>query len=605
VPAVVPFGFAANCPSFRFSNTIERADAIEPDPYHRRVRADRRSTNTDKAIVSNTSVNAGFAKMLVTTTGSTTFDALPLTSLSRRAAAALLARAFVVIAATVTFGGLTGCGGGGGSSSPAVPPPSSTSQNFSDPVVYSTDAKASLGSAQELVSVTHGQIAVGGNPITYTATTGHLTAPRLGTGPPQASFFYVAYTADNKVAATRPLTFFYNGGPGSATVWLHLGSFGPKRLVTGDPATTAPTPFPLVDNAESLLDVTDLVFVDAIGTGYSEAIAPNTNQTFWGVDADAAVFRDFVMRYLAVNNRSASPKFLFGESYGTTRSAVLANMLESAGVQLNGVVLQSSILNYSSNCGVVTGTISCAGYLPSYGASGAWYNLTNPVPTNLPAFIAQMRTLAVNQYAPAVSSLLAANVAFGTDLLMQLANTTGVPLAKWQMHMNMGPDYFQSNLVPGMLIGRYDARVSAPFNSPLASQGDPSSTFITSSFVSGIANYMSTTLNYTNPSTYVTLSNAISGWNYSHDGVALPDVIPDLAAAMVQNPAMKVLSLNGYHDLATPFFQTEEDLARLGTNANVQTKFYIGGHMTYLDDASRVQEKADLVQFYQSAVGMP
>src|SRR5207237_437217 len=186
-----------------------------------------------------------------------------------------------------------------------------------------------------------------------TATAGHLVATEPRTGQAQASMFYVAYTAEGVDGATRPITFFYNGGPGSASAWLHLGSFGPKRLAANAPAIDTAQPFPLVDNEESLLDTTDLVFIDAVGAGLSEAIAPFTNRSFWGVDADAAVFRNFVLRYLAVNGRAGSPTFLFGESYGTTRSAVLANLLEMAGTTVDGVVLQSSVLNYGTNCGVV------------------------------------------------------------------------------------------------------------------------------------------------------------------------------------------------------------------------------------------------------------
>jgi carboxypeptidase C (cathepsin A) len=500
---------------------------------------------------------------------------------------------------------LTGCGGGGGGGSGAVnpPPPPPPPPSFFDPVLYSSSPSASLATAAELASVTHHQLTLGGTTLSYTATTGHLTATNPVNGAAEASFFYVAYTLDGANAATRPVTFFYNGGPGSATVWLHLGSFGPKRLVTGDPSTSAPTPFPLVDNSESLLDVSDLVFVDAVGSGFSEAITPNNNQTFWGVDADAAVFRDFVMRYVAANNRGASPKFLFGESYGTTRSAVLANLLETAGVQLSGVVLQSSILNYNSNCGIFTppAPVSCGGYVPTYGAIGAWYNLDNPNPgiPGLPAFEAQMRSFTVTQYDPAVANFLSMGTPSPSDVLTQLANTTGLPVGKWQANFNLGPDYYQSNLLPGTLIGRYDARVSAPVGSFLSSEGDPSSTFITASFVSGINSYLSSDLQYTNPSVYTTLSNAIQTWVFAHDQLALPDTIPDLGAALAQNPTLKVLSLNGYHDLATPFFQTEQDLARLGPSPTVQTRFYIGGHMTYLDDGSRVLEKADLAQFYK------
>jgi carboxypeptidase C (cathepsin A) len=462
-------------------------------------------------------------------------------------------------------------------------------------------------SANEIAAITHHQLAVGGAMLNYTATAGHLTARNLTSNAPEATFFYVAYTLDGANAATRPVTFFYNGGPGSSTVWLHLGSYGPKRLVTGDPATTAPTPFPLVDNAESLIDVSDLVFVDAVGTGLSEAIAPNVNLTFWGVDADAAVFRDFVIRYVAANNRGASPKFLFGESYGTTRSAVLANLLESAGVSLNGVVLQSSILNYNVACGVISPIVSCAGYLPSYGAVGAWYNLDNPnpAPSALPPFIAQMRTLATNQYDPAVTAFLTMGTPPPAGLLPQLAATTGMPVAGWQTHFNLDPDFYHANLIPGTLIGLYDARVSAPIGSALAIEGDPSSTFINASFASAITSYLNTGLQYTNPSSYVLLSNAIQAWTFAHDGRPLPDTIPDLAAALAQNPHLQVLSVNGYHDLVTPFFQTERDLARLGPTPNLQLRFYVGGHMTYLDDGSRALAKADLAQFYHGATAAP
>ena len=190
--------------------------------------------------------------------------------------------------------------------------------------------------------------------------------------------FYVAYTVAG-AAAARPLVFFYNGGPGSATIWLHLGSFAPRRVVTHAPALAVPLPFELVDNAESLIDVADLVFVDAVGTGYSEAVAPYTNQSFWGVDGDAALMRDFIARYVAVNQRAASPTFVLGESYGTTRSAVLADLMLAAGMRLDGVIVLSSVLDYNSNCDLFApGGLSCEGFLPSYGETGAWHGRVQP-----------------------------------------------------------------------------------------------------------------------------------------------------------------------------------------------------------------------------------
>ena len=498
---------------------------------------------------------------------------------------------------------LLGCGGGGGGAStpaPIVQPPPAADGSYTDTATYSAQPAAALPNAVEGAAVTHQQIVLNGSTIAYTATAGHLIAQDRVSGQAEASFFYVAYTADNASAATRPVTFFYNGGPGSATVWLHLGSFGPKRLATGVPATTAAAPFPLVDNESSLLDTTDLVFVNAVGTGLSEAIAPFTNQSFWSVDKDAAVFRDFVLRYIAANSRQASPKFLFGESYGGPRTAVLAHLLESAGVALTGLVLQSPALDYNSNCAGAS-RISCAGYLPSYAAVGFNFSLVAPPPADLASFIVQMRDLTSTRYAPAVATVLQGG-APPADLPPLLASDTGIAASLWQAQFNLDPDVFRSRLLPNTLIGRYDGRMAAPVGSALASEGDPSSTFITSSFVSAINSHLRNDLRYTTSSSYVVSSNAVNSWDFSHDGKALPDTIPDLGAALAQNSQLRVLAMSGYDDLATPFNQTERDLARLGANPRIKVRNYVGGHMTYLDDRSRPLQKADLVAFYNATL---
>jgi carboxypeptidase C (cathepsin A) len=513
--------------------------------------------------------------------------------LPRHAWAALIAAAIA----------LTACGGGGGSSSAAPVP---QTQAYTDPTVYSSAGTASIAQPVETTSVTHHTITLAGSTLHYTATAGHLTAVAPDTGAAEASFFYVAYTLDGAAPATRPVTFFYNGGPGSASAWLHLGSYGPRRLVTGIPKLDAPTPFPLVDNAETLLDVSDLVFVDAVGSGYSEAIAPNTNRSFWGVDADAAVFRDFVMRYVAVNQRQASPKFLFGESYGTTRSAVLADLLENAGVDLKGVVLQSAVLDYNSNCALVARIVQpCTGFVPSYAAIGAWYGLSQPVPASsaLPVFLDDARTLAAARFDPAARAFMSSGVPPDGPLLSQLSAFTGMPVTAWQSQFNMPPDFFRSGLVAGATIGRYDARVSVPGTAPPSGDDDPSSYLITPSFAFRIGDYLANELGYTSPSSYTLLGNAIQAWNFSHDGRPLPDTVPDLAAAFAQNPQLKVLVFDGYDDLATPFFTTERDLARLGGAGDVQVKGYVGGHMLYLDDTIRPLAKADLAAFYRRALG--
>lgn len=497
---------------------------------------------------------------------------------------------------------LAACGGGGGgsgSAGSALPP-----GTFTDPVAYSGAPDASLANPQETSVATQHSLALGGRQINYTATAGHLNAMNPVGHQPEASFFYVAYTEDGADATKRPVTFFYNGGPGSATIWLHLGSFGPRRLVSGDPSATPAVPFPIVDNAESLLDLSDLVFVDAIGAGLSEAIAPNANRSFWGVDADAAAFRDFVMRYVAANQRTASPIFLFGESYGTTRSAVLADLLEAAGIDLKGVVLQSSILDYNSNCGVFdVNQVNCAGYMPSYAMVGAWYQLDQPNPTDLPGYAQQMRDYASSTYAPAANAYIQSRTPLSSNMATQLADYTGATVSLWQSHPDMDPGTFEFGLIPGTVLGGYDARVHVASNSGTAQQGDPSSVAITGPFTNALQAYLPQFLHYFSASEYIVGSNpAINNWNFSHDGKNLPDVIPDLATALQQNPNLAILSVNGYHDLVTPFYQTQLDLTRLGSQPALHFGFYAGGHMTYLDDTSRPREKADLASFYTTVL---
>ncbi|MDR7267745.1 carboxypeptidase C (cathepsin A) [Pelomonas saccharophila] len=494
---------------------------------------------------------------------------------------------------------LAACGGGGGGGSSPAPAPVDNQPGLTDTTVYSSAADASLSGAVEAAAVSNQTLTANGQTISYTATAGHLIA-RDATGAAEASVFYVAYTLPGANAATRPVTFFYNGGPGSASVWLQLGSFGPKRLVANAPDTTAARPFPMVDNAEHLLGQSDLVFINAVGCGYSQAIAPFTNRNFWGVDADAALFRDFIQRYLAVNNRAASPKYLYGESYGGPRTAVLARRLQEAGVMLDGLVLQSPAMDYNSNCGITNGQ-GCGGYLPSFAAVGAFHRLTQPIPTDLNAWAAQARNYADQVYAPALQAWFAQTP---TPTIWQpLADLTGLPATRWQNSLNVSADNFRIWLISGQQLGRYDGRMKAAIGSDLASEGDVSSTWIGSSFATGIATHLRDQLGYRNNSTYVLLSNAINFWDFSHGGRALPDTLPDLSAALAQNARLRVLAVNGYHDLATPFHLTETDLARVDAS-RVKIRNYAGGHMSYLDDATRAAQFADLKAFYASTLAL-
>jgi carboxypeptidase C (cathepsin A) len=505
--------------------------------------------------------------------------------------------------------GLAACGGGGDNvSGTESPPPRS---GYVDGNTYSAMRGSSLSTPNEATSATHHTLTVDGTAYAYTATAGHLTAKDLGSGAAEASFFYVAYTVDGAPAATRPVTFFFNGGPGSSTVWLHLGSWAPKRLVTGAPATTQTAPFPYVDNPDSLIDTSDLVFVDAVGTGLSEAIAPNTNQTYWGVDADAQVFRDFVIRWLAANGRTASPLFVYGESYGTVRAPLLARYLETAGTPVKGVVLQSSVLDYNSSCEMTVDflghpTVDCSGLLPTYGAVGAFWNKVTPAPADLESFLAGLRSYADDVYGPQVAQWLAAGGTGGPPAGADVATLqadTGLPASYWTSEFDVDYDVYRHNLIPGQVLGVYDGRMAAASGSALAAGDDPSSTFIAQPFEQAITSVLAGDLAFTNPTTYVEESDAIDYWNFSHAGRSLPDVVPDLAAAIALDPNLKVLSIGGEHDLITPFHQTERDLARLAAGAPVTSHFYAGGHMVYLNDPSRAAMKADLKAFYAAAAG--
>ncbi|MBI5255710.1 MAG: peptidase S10 [Burkholderiales bacterium] len=488
---------------------------------------------------------------------------------------------------------------GGGSAEPPATPAGPDTAGLTDSTAYSMAAGASLAAPVETRAVTHHRLVLGHRTIDYTATAGHLTALALGSGVPQASFFYVAYTADATDAASRPVTFFYNGGPGSASLWLHLGSFGPKRLATHMPSNQPASAFALVDNAETLLDQSDLVFVDAVSTGQSQAIAPATNQSFWGVDADARVFRDFIARYLAVNGRNASPRVIFGESYGTLRSAVLAEELEASGIGLDGVVLLSSVLDYNSNCGVTDDArSSCAGYLPSYAATGSYHGRVVPPPADVNAFVLQAMGYADERFAPALAAYIGSTGAPSTTLVTELAALTGAPAALWQRSLNLRPVDFRRNLLPGQLLGRYDSRIAADAAGPLA-VGDPSLAVIEAPFVRATREHLVQVLNYRSAAPYASGSDAWQHWQWHHDGKDLPDAVPDLATAMTLNPRLRVLSLNGRHDLATPFHQTVRDLRRLGPRPTIALQHVAGGHMTYLDDNARVQQRAALADFYR------
>ncbi len=509
---------------------------------------------------------------------------------------------------------LGGCGGGSGApaASGGTPLPGDVIDNAT--YAYGPNDALSPAQANEINSEVSHQLlfTASGSSVNYTTTTGHLIA-RDANGNAEASLFYVAYVATDGDSTNRPLTFLYNGGPGSSSIWLKLGAWAPNRVDTPDPLTTGWPDFSLVDNQQSLIDTTDLVFIDPPGTGFSEAITPSTNRSYWGVDTDAAVVRDFIERYLAVNQRSSSPLYLYGESYGTTRTDVLAPLLELAGIHLTGIVLNSCVLDYNDlvfpNADIVRSQNYIAEVFPSFAEVSDYFEYVTPSPASPDAFAQQMRDFIAQNYdelapyGPTFSGIATTPTYPTSGVYDTLSGQTGLSTSALTAYL--GPGDYLDHTVPGSVIGSYDGRVVAAEGSALiANDPDPSDALV-SPFVDIFSNqYLPTYLKYVavNAPYEATSSDAINNWNFSHGGQTFPDTIPDLLEALTLNPDLKVLVINGYHDFVTPFFGTEKDLARLktvsGLNADIQILHYPGGHMTYLDDDTHPHIKADLARFY-------
>jgi carboxypeptidase C (cathepsin A) len=471
----------------------------------------------------------------------------------------------------------------------------------------------------ETTAVTKHDWTADGKTIHYTATAGNLLI-RDEKEKANGSIFYVAYTEDGADPKTRPVTFFYNGGPGSATIWLHMGSLGPIRVLTASPEATPPAPFSYVTNQYSLIDKSDLVFIDAPLTGFSRAVGKGTVKDFAGVDEDIRAFDKFITRYITVNQRWNSPKFLFGESYGTTRSAGLVAALQNDGLEFNGVTLLSTILNYNERApGYDTEAV---GYFPTFAAI-AWQHNKVKHTTTLPEWVEQARKFAGGPYLnalhqgdalpPAEFDAMAQKVAGFTGLSVQYVKETKLRIAATRFRKELLRDQDQ-------ILGRYDARFEA-FDPDSAGENpgfDPSDTGISGAYVAAFHEYLVKDLKYMSQEPYYLSGPGLNGaWNFEHRpsggggyggggrGQSQPDVAVDLADAMRKNPKLKVFSANGWFDLATPFFNTEYDLHHMllppSIASNVQFGYYPSGHMVYLNVEALKSLRADMERFYAEA----
>jgi len=465
-----------------------------------------------------------------------------------------------------------------------------------------------------------GSVTVAGKRIDYTVTTGTLTI-RNDDGEPIASMFYVGYVADNAAGSRpRPVTFVFNGGPGSSSMWLHIGSFGPVRVDTPTDRITPPAPFNIVQNPDSLIDRTDLVFIDMLGTGLSRPLGNASGKDFWGVDQDIDLFASTIQRYVTINGRWNSPKFLLGESYGTLRGAGLVHVLQERGMQMNGIILLSSILNYG---------IGTPGYdqryvtwLPSYAATAWYHQRLHQRPDTLEPFLTEVREYARGPYLSALAKGDDLGEAERNQVAQQLSRYTGLSvefLIRNRLRVELGR--FRKELLrdTSRTVGRLDARFLGTDADDAASEPEYDATMpaIGGAYVAAINHYLFDTLGYRSelfyrPNVYRGIS-AAGGWDQGHrapgSGWKMPaaNTALDLARAMRENPHLKVLSLNGYYDLATPFYGAEYDLNHMKLapelRRNITITYYESGHMIYIHPESMKALRRDLVEFYDLAVG--
>ena len=470
---------------------------------------------------------------------------------------------------------------------------------------------------KEESSVTDHTIRIGGQEISYQATAGTFLL-KDDKGEPTASLFYTAYTRKNAGdASQRPIAFLYNGGPGSSSVWLHLGAFGPRRVATMDTEPTPPGPYKLNDNPNSLLDVTDLVFLDPVGTGYSHAVGKSTDREFWGIDQDAKSLAQAIRLYVTRNGRWSSPKFLIGESYGTFRSAALGEYLQSfEGMDLNGIVLLSSVLNLGKISFSPGDDLPYVLYLPSYGAVGWYHKLIQDRPADLMTYLADVRRFASGDYASALikgSKLTAAEKA---EIAKKIAGFTGLTEDYvLKANLRIRPDQFMKELLRsrGLVVGRYDARFTGPGRFMLgeSAEYDPSYTAVAGTFTALLNSYMHDELKYKQDRDYTIISFfAGGGWDWKHQGFNFgfpgsPNVEGDMANAMTSNPHLRVQVEIGVYDMATPVFEVEHTIDHLDlpdkVRGNIQAEYYEAGHMMYLHDADLTKLKSKVAAFIESA----
>ena len=501
-------------------------------------------------------------------------------------AASILAATSIASPATAQRPRLPGGPGGGGTDSAGVP-------------------------AVEKLSTTHHTTTINGTQIAYTANTGNMVI-RDEDGQPKGTVFYIAYTRDGQDAARRPVTFFFNGGPGSASIWLNMGIMSPKHPSMAPGGTQPAPPYDLVDNPTSPLDVTDLVQVDAMMTGYSRPGKGVDASEFTGDVNDIRMFAQFIRNYLDKYDRWASPKYLFGESYGTFRSAGLADELQSnEGIELNGIMLLGTVLDFQLISPSPTNDVAFASFLPSYTAT-AWYHKKLPADLqsqSLEQVVDAARKYAFGDYLVALARGNTLSQAERAQVARQVARLTGVsPTFIQNTNLRIDAGTYRTELLRDQrqTLGRYDSRMIGMNGNATSTRPDydPSDVAPSSAFMSAFMRYLHDDLDYRTDLQYY--SGGHTGrWAYSSTGRGgYPSELESLRTAMAKDPYLRVWVGAGYYDLATPFANAEYTLNHLGYDQTysdrVEFKYYESGHMAYLNQESAKQLQRDIQDFINS-----
>jgi carboxypeptidase C (cathepsin A) len=477
-----------------------------------------------------------------------------------------------------------------------------------------TTPAAPAPKVEDKTSITSHAIEIGGQSIKYTATAGTVVL-RKEDGTATASIFYVAYTKDDVAdIAHRPLTFAFNGGPGSSSVWLQMGALGPKRVAMDAEGKALPPPSKLVDNEYSILDLTDLVFIDPVSTGYSRAVPESTAATFHGFTGDVQSVGEFIRLYTTRHTRWASPKFLAGESYGTTRAAALSGYLQQTlGMDLNGIVLISSVLNFGAISFDAGNDLPYVTFLPTYAAT-AWYH--KKLAKDLQAEPLEKVADEARRYAggPYLAALFKGDTLTAEEraaVVKNVARLTGLsPRFVEESNLRISMQRFAKELLRDerRTVGRYDGRLEgADIDAAGATpEYDPSYSSVQGPFTAALNQYVRSELKFEDDIPYEILTDRVRPWNYREFENRYVNVAETLRSAMTQNPALKVYVACGYYDMATPFFSAEYTLDHMllepSLRSHISLGYYEAGHMIYTHLKSLEKAKQDISKFMTASL---